>query len=350
MRKSLARSTTIAAVTAIIAAACGGGATGGASSAPATAAGATATIAAVVQPTHPVEFVISTAPGGGSDIYARFMQGAIEKNKLMTQPLTPVNKDGGSGAVAFQYVYDHKGDMHYIMITLNSFFTTLIVQKLQFKATDFTPIANLALDPFYLWVNNDSPFKTAGDFIKAAQDNSLTVAGTGSKQEDEVMFRRIQDLKQTKPFKYVPESGGGTVAKDLAGTGAVKVDATVNNPSEGLSLFTATPPKIRPLCAFLPASPTDGPFKGLATCKSQGLEIDDYFVMRAILAPPGLSAGQQAYWAGVFKKVFDSTDWQDFMKQNALNPDFRSGADFTKFIADYQKLHEDIAKKNGWVQ
>ncbi|HTJ61231.1 MAG TPA: tripartite tricarboxylate transporter substrate-binding protein [Candidatus Saccharimonadales bacterium] len=268
----------------------------------------------------------------------------------MTQPLTPVNKDGGSGAVAFQYVYDHKGDMHYIMITLNSFFTTLITQKLPFKATDFTPVANLALDPFYLWVNNDSPFKTAGDFITAAQANSLTVAGTGSKQEDEVMFRRIQDLKQTKPFKYVPEAGGGTVAKDLAGTGAVKVDATVNNPSEGLSLFTSTPPKIRPLCAFLPASPADGPFKGLATCKSQGLEIDDYFVMRAIMAPPGLSAGQQAYWVDVFKKVFDSTDWQDFMKQNSLNPDFRSGADFSKFIADYQKLHQDIAQKNGWVQ
>jgi len=281
MRKSLARSTAIAAITAIIAAACGGGATGGASSAPATvavttAAAATATTAAAVQPTKPVEFVISTAPGGASDIYARFIQGAIEKNNLMTQPLTPVNKDGGSGAVAFQYVYDHKGDMHYIMITLNSFFTTLIVQKLAFKATDFTPIANLALDPFYLWVNNDSPWKTADDFIKAAQANSLTVAGTGSKQEDEVMFRRIQDLKQTKPFKYVPEAGGGTVAKDLAGTGAVKIDASVNNPSEGLGLYTATPPKVRPLCGFLPTSPTDGPFKGLATCKSQGLEIDDF--------------------------------------------------------------------------
>jgi len=346
MRKSLARSTTIAAVTAIIAAACGGGATGGASSPPASGA---ATTAAAVEPTHPVEFVISTAPGGGSDIYARFIQGAIEKNHLMTQPLTPVNKDGGSGAVAFQYVYDHKGDMHYIMITLNSFFTTLIVQKLPFKATDFTPIANLALDPFYLWVNNDSPFKTAGDFIAAAQANSLTVAGTGSKQEDEVMFRRIQDLKKTKPFKYVPESGGGTVAKDLAGTGAVKVDASVNNPSEGLSLFTATPPKIRPLCAFLPASPADGPFKGLATCKSQGLEIDDYFVMRAIMGPPGLSQGQHQFWVDVFKKVFDSTEWKDFMTKNALNPDFKSGLEFRQFILQYQQLHEQIATKFKWI-
>ena len=33
-----------------------------------------------------------------------------------------------------------------------------------------------------------------------------------------------------------------------------------------------------------------------------------------------------------------------------LKPDFRSGADFEKLIADYQKLHEDIAKQFNWVQ
>jgi len=239
--------------------------------------------------------------------------------------------------------------MHYIMITLNSFFTTLIVQKLPFKGTDFTPIANLALDPFYLWVNEDSPWKTAQDFITAAKADTLVVAGTGSKQEDEALFRRIQTIAGTKPFSYVPQSGGGTVAAALAGHQA-NVVATVNNPSEGKSLYGGTPRKLRPLCTFEPASPATGPFAGLATCTSQGLAISDYYIMRAIMAAPGLSAGQQAFWVDVFKKVSDSADWKQFVSDNNLNPDFRSGADFQKFIADYQKLHEDIAKKNGWVQ
>src|SRR5437762_11533034 len=59
--------------------------------------------AAAVLPTHPVEFVISTAPGGGSDIYARAMASIIENKKFSPQPVTPLNKEGGSGAVAFQY-------------------------------------------------------------------------------------------------------------------------------------------------------------------------------------------------------------------------------------------------------
>ena len=45
-----------------------------------------------------------------------------------------------------------------------------------------------------------------------------------------------------------------------------------------------------------------------------------------------------------------SDDWKKFMADNELKPDFRSGADFDKLIADYQKLHEDIAKQFNWVQ
>src|SRR2546423_6017844 len=167
-------------------------ATANAPSATPTSSGSPSAVA-VVQPTHPVEFVISTAPGGGSDTYARAMATIIENKKFSPQPVTPLNKEGGSGAVAFQYVFEKTGDMHYVMITLNSFFTTIITQKLSFKATDFTPVANLALDPFYLWVNEDSPWKTAQDFIDAAKKDSLTVAGTGTKQEDEALFRRIED-------------------------------------------------------------------------------------------------------------------------------------------------------------
>ena len=260
-----------------------------------------------------------------------------------------MNKEGGSGAVAFQYVFDKKGDSSEITITLNSFFTTLIVQKLPYKATDFTPVANLALDPFYLWVNDDSPWKTAQDFITAAKADSLVVTGTGSKQEDEALFGRIQTTAGLKAFKYVPSASGSTVAAAVAGHQGGVV-ASVNNPSEGKGLYTGSPRKMRPLCTFEPASPAAGTFKDLPTCKSQGLPIDDYFIIRSIMAPPGLSAGQRAFWVDVFKKVYDSDDWKKFMTDNELKPDFRSGADFDKLIADYQKLHEDIAKQFNWIQ
>jgi tripartite-type tricarboxylate transporter receptor subunit TctC len=350
MRDRVGRYIALAMTGLFVAAACGGSGGGAATTAPAAASGsAKASTVAAIAPTKPVEFIISTAPGGGSDIYARKMQSIIDTLKLSPVPVTPVNKEGGSGAVAFQYVFDKKGDPSEIMITLNSFYTTLIVQKLPMKATDFTPVANLALDPFYLWVNEDSPWKTAQDFVTAAKADSLVVSGTGSKQEDEALFDRIQTTASTKPFKFVPNSSGATVAAALAGHQGGVV-ATVNNPSEGKGLYTGSPRKLRPLCTFEPSSPTTGTFVGLATCTSQGLAISDYFIVRSIMAAPGLSAGQQAFWVDVFKKVYDSDDWKKFMTDNELKPDFRSGADFQKLIADYQKLHEDIAKQFNWIQ
>jgi putative tricarboxylic transport membrane protein len=328
----------------LVATACGGGAT---APSPSASVAGSASVATVTQPTRPVEFVISTGPGGGSDIYARFMLGVIEEQKLSPQPVQAVNKEGGSGAVAFTYVYEKTGDMHYIMITLNSFWTTIITQKLPYKSTDFTPVANLALDPFYLWVNEDSPIKTAQDFVNAAKEREIVVSGTGSKQEDEVMFRRIQDLGGSKAFKYVPQSGGGAAATALAGHQA-GVEATVNNPSEGLGLLQQK--KIRAVCAFTAESPkAPAAVANLPTCKSQGLAIDDYFNVRAVLAPPGLKPEQQKFWVDVFQGVFKSDKWQKFMADNALTPDFRTGLDFRTLINNYEKLHNDIATKNKWV-
>jgi len=322
---------------------------GAAAPTPSASVAASPTAETMTQPTKPIEFVISTAPGGGSDIYARAMAGIIEKNKLSPQPVQPVNKEGGSGAVAFTYVYEKKADMHYIMITLNSFFTTIITQKLPYKATDFTPIANMALDPFFLWVNDDSPWKNAGDFVTAAKAGSISVAGTGSKQEDEALFRRIEDTMKTKAFTYIPQTSGATVAAALAGHQG-GVNATVNNPSEGLPFYQGTNKKLRPLCAFTPESPKTGVYTGLATCASQGIPIDDYYIMRAIVAAPGLTPAQQAFWVDVFKKVYDSAEWKKFMDDNALNPDFRTGIDFRQFLTRYQQVHQDIATQFNWVQ
>jgi putative tricarboxylic transport membrane protein len=55
------------------------------------------------KPQRPIEFVIQTSPGGGSDQYARLWIGIIEKHKLSPVPITPVNMPGGAGAVALTH-------------------------------------------------------------------------------------------------------------------------------------------------------------------------------------------------------------------------------------------------------
>ena len=101
------------------------------------------------QPKKPVEFIIMAGTGGGADQIARLLQGLIEKKGLSSRPFIPINKPGGSGAEALRYMQDKAGDNHTVMMTLNSFYTTPIIQSdLGVDPTKFTPIGLMAMDTF----------------------------------------------------------------------------------------------------------------------------------------------------------------------------------------------------------
>src|SRR5688572_6536691 len=118
------------------------------------------------EPTKPVEFVIPAGTGGGADQMARLIQGIVAKHNLMKQSLIPINKSGGAGAEGFLEVKGAKGDPHKIIITLSNLFTTPLATGVPFNWKDLTPVSMLALDQFVLWVNAETPYNTAKDYIE----------------------------------------------------------------------------------------------------------------------------------------------------------------------------------------
>lgn len=235
------------------------------------------------EPSKPVEFIIPAGTGGGADIMARTIQGIVSKHNLMKQPLLPINKAEGAGGVGF---LDMKGskDPHKIIITLSNLFTTPLATGIPFNWKELTPVAMLALDEFVLWVNAEKPYKNVKEFIDAAKaaNGGFKMAGTGSKQEDEIITQAIQKSSGTK-FIYIPEKGGGAVAVQLVGN---HVDSTVNNPNEAVSHWRGG--KLRPLCVFDgQAMPYKEPiadgksWADIPTCKSQGLNME-YLMLRGI--------------------------------------------------------------------
>jgi len=150
------------------------------------AAAAPAVFAAAWEPTKSVEFVIPAGTGGGADQMARLMQGIVAKHNLMKESLIPVNKSGGAGAEGFLAVKDSKGEPHKIIITLSNLFTTPLATGVPFNWKDLTPVAMLALDQFVLWVNAETPYKNAKDYlaaVKAAGPNKTKMGGTGSSRK-----------------------------------------------------------------------------------------------------------------------------------------------------------------------
>src|SRR5215472_9102426 len=215
------------------------------------------------EPTKPIEFIVPAGTGGGADQMARLIAGIAEKHKLSPRPLIVVNKSGGAGAEGFLHVKGKKGDAHTIIITLSNLFTTPLHTGVPFSWRDLTPVARLALDEFVLWVNAETPYKTAKEYIAAVKEKNGTMkmGGTGSAQEDQILTIMLEQAQGVK-FTYVPFKGGGEVCVNLVGK---HVDSTVNNPIECASQWKAN--RVRPLAVFDTERITVADWKSIPTVK-----------------------------------------------------------------------------------
>jgi putative tricarboxylic transport membrane protein len=309
------------------------------------------TAQAAWEPTRPVEFIIPAGTGGGADIMARTIQGIVSKHSLMKQPLLPINKSGGAGGEGFLDVKAATNNPHKIIITLSNLFTTPLATGIPFNWKDLTPVAMLALDEFVLWVNAEKPYKSAKEYTDAAKaaNGTFKMAGTGSKQEDQIITEAIQKSTGAK-FIYIPEKGGGAVAVQLVGG---HVDSTVNNPSEAISHWRGG--KLRPLCVFdgkpMPYKDqiVDGKsWSDVPTCKSQGLNTE-YLMLRGIFMSPGATKEQVDFYIDLFKKVRATPEWADLMKNGAFNQSFMTGAEYVKWVTEAEKTHMDLMKNAGFL-
>ena len=304
------------------------------------------------EPNKPVEFVVPAGTGGGADQMARLIQGIVVKHKLMKESIIVVNKSGGAGAEGFLAVKDAKGDPHKIIITLSNLFTTPMATGVPFNWKDMTPVSMMALDQFVLWVNAETPYKSAKEFVaavKTAGPNKFKMGGTGSKQEDQILTVGLEKATGTK-FIYVPYKGGGEVAVQLVGK---HVDATVNNPIEAVAQWRAG--SLRPLCVF---DDERMPYKAkvtetqswydIPTCKEAGVPTD-YVMLRGIFMAPGVSADQVAFYEDLLKKVRATPDWKEYMEKGAFNTTAISGAEYRKWLEGAETLHRQLMTEAGFL-
>jgi putative tricarboxylic transport membrane protein len=304
------------------------------------------------EPTKPVEFVVPAGTGGGADQMARFIQGVVIKHKLMAQPMIIVNKSGGAGAEGFLEIKGAKGDPHKIVITLSNLFTTPMATGVPFNWKDMTPVSMLALDQFVLWVNAESPYKNAKEYVaavKAAGPSKMKMGGTGSKQEDQIITVGLEKATGTK-FIYVPFKGGGEVAVQLVGK---HLDSSVNNPIEAVAQWRAG--KLRALCVFddtrmnYKTKVTDTmSWNDIPTCQESGIPMD-YQMLRGIFMPAGVTADQRAYYVELMKKIRATPDWIEFMEKGAFNQTSMSGADYEKWVAAAEATHLGLMKEAGFL-
>ncbi|WP_082358833.1 tripartite tricarboxylate transporter substrate-binding protein [Bosea sp. AAP35] len=304
------------------------------------------------QPTKPVEFVVTSGAGGGTDNFARMIQSIISKHKLIDQSIVVVNKGGGSGAEGYIHGKGGKGDAHRVIFGTNNAYLLPYVAKLGYKFSDLTPVAALALDEFLLWVKGDAPYADAKSFVEAAKAKPMgfKMGGSQSKDTDQTLTSMIQDVTGVKMI-YVPFQGGSAAAVQLAGG---HIDSNVNNPNENIGQWKAG--QVKPLCVFSPVRLAKGEpvFDGkgwgdIPTCKESGLPIETFQMPRTVWLPAEVPADAVTFYEGVLEKVSQTPEWKEFVTRTAQTGRFMKGKELTDFVAKDDAANKKVFEAEGWI-
>ena len=169
-------------------------------------------------PDRPIKMVVANTPGGPSDIVARIVTAALQKNTGKT--FIVENRGGAGGNIGFGYAAKADPDGYTILLITNSFSVNVtLYQQLPYKVDDFVPVSELASSPNTFTVKSDLPAKTMKEFVALARANpdkyncATPPIGTSSQMQ-------LEFLKATENLPKLADvvfKGGGDAITALLG-------------------------------------------------------------------------------------------------------------------------------------
>ena len=295
------------------------------------------------KPTSDVEFVIPYGLGGGADLLARVIIKIMADEKLVPVNVTAVNKPGGGASVGVAYVLGTKNANPNTLVLFNpqTQITPLTVKDAR-GWRDLTPVTNLMLDDYLIFVGKDSPYKTAADLVKDAKSKPPKTISIGSAGTADDMAIAVFEAASGIQLNVVRFNSGGEVLTALAGG---HVNLAAGNPLEFMGYLSGG--QVRALGVFRPTRFADLP--NVPTMKEQGIDVAPFQMWRGVALPKGVSADALAYWQGVMQKVAASKAFNDYIKQNVATLHVVGGTDFTRFLESQETLYKDTLKRLGKI-
>jgi putative tricarboxylic transport membrane protein len=294
------------------------------------------------KPTRPVEAVVHTGPGGGSDVLARAVANMIEKEKLLPVRMQVVNKTGGGGAVAAAYLAEKKGDQNTIGFFTGVWLTNPLTSKeANVTLKDLTPVARLVLEPAVIAVKADAPYKSLPDFIAAAKKSpgQLKQSGGSVTSRDNVV-RQLLQKNTGAQWAFISFPGGGERIAALLGG---HVNMMVIEPAEAGEHIRAGNMRVLAQVSDKRLSA----FPNVPTLKEAGFDVPSVPQVRGVVAPPAIPKENVAYWEGVFQKLTQTESWKKFLADNQFEDGYQGAAELAKFYDEFTDRMRGILQEAG---
>ena len=298
-------------------------------------------------PSKTIELVVAGNPGGGLDLVARELEGALRETKLVKQAIAIKNMGGAGGNLAKSYVSQRKGDAHVLYLESNRIFVNRIVGTTKLTYTDVTPVARVMTEYLVWAVRADSPYRTAIDILKKAKaEPGSIVFGVGTVPgNDQMNILRAAmaygiDAKKVQVLAF--KSSGDAIIQLLGGHAPVI--------STGLSelLEHVRAGKVRAIAISAPA-PLAGELATIPTWRSMGVDIA-ILHWRGLFGPPEMPAGAVKYWEEAVARLMHTEAWKKALDRHRWFDAYADSAAFRSDLEQENRTYGEVLTQLGMAK
>ena len=292
-------------------------------------------------PARPIEVIIPFPPGGPADTAARIIQPKL--SAALGVPLVLVNKSGGGGALAADYVSKSKPDGYTVFAATNAPVTIVAATQpdISYRPTDFAAIGTSMTDVSVFVGKAGSPWKTLEEFVEYVRKNpgklSYGSAGLGT-----VSFFAFELFKHAYglDITHVPFQGGGPVKNAIMG-------GHVTIASSGLNSF-APLMKSGDLIALATSAPKRVPaFPDVPTLAEKGFPDASLNIWMALFVPAKTPQGVVDTLAHALEQTMKEPSVVTAVEKAGMVVDYRGPSATAKLVETEYEAVKKVATRLG---
>lgn len=293
-------------------------------------------------PERPISTIISFGAGGNTDVGARILFPAVDRE--LGVPLNIINRPGGGGWVGWAQLLNSSNDGY----TLGYIYTpNLITGYLDpqyhrdIDLNDFELIANHVTDYGVISINKDETrFNTIDELITYAQSNILTASTTGANGDDHIAMLKMNHHYNTQ---FVPVHTTGTAEQRAAIQGG-HVDVNFSNVGDTNIAHRNGDLKILAVMApersgFIPDVPT---------LEELGYSDVISWSARGIAAPKGTDPALLEQLQEAFVDGMQDPEHLAKMEELGLLVDIRTGDSYREMLEEEEQGVRALENLLGW--
>lgn len=293
-------------------------------------------------PERPITLIVPWGAGGGTDATGRMIAGLLQEE--LGQPVTVVNRTGGSGVVGHSAIATADADGYTIGVVTVEIGMMHWAGLTDLTYEDYTPIALYNYDAAGIQVRADSEWETAGDFIGAVKANPGKYKGSGTGQGG-IWHLALAGLMNESAgdaaaAPWVPSKGSAAGLQELVAGG---VDVVTSSVVEASALIEAG--RVKSLAVM--GESRLGAFPDVPTLKEATGSDWKMAAWRGVAGPKGMPDEAVAKLSSALETVWKSAEFQEFMNGRGFGLVWKPGAEFTTWMSDSDAALGTVMKAVG---